>query len=121
MPNPIIEKLAGNARTTSATTTTLISFEFPSDDLSAHVHWTVVGKETTSGQITTYEAIASYDNTSGTVTKIGSTSSLHEVDEDTNVTFTEDASGSTARLRVTPSTDTTDWSAWATITFLRLP
>lgn len=113
--NPIIHVVAGSA-TTTGSTTTLISYVPDNSDVVIHVHWTVVGRETSSGQITTYEAIASFKNPSGSMAQSGTTTVLHEVDEDTNVTFTETGSGAAILLQVNPSPDTTQWSAWAQFT-----
>lgn len=116
--NPIIDIVAGNAHTTSATTTTLITLTPPADGLTIHVHWTAVGIESVSGEITTYEAIASFKNPAGAMAQSGTTTILHEVDEDTNVVFVESAVDASILLRVTPSADTSDWSAWAQVTYI---
>lgn len=118
--NPTIERYATSTQTSAASIITLISFTMPEDDIACQVDWQAVGVEATGGQVTSYKAYATFDNPSGTVAKVGSTTTTFEIDEDTNVVFTEDTDGTNIRLRVTPSSDTTDWVAWATVTFLRL-
>ncbi len=117
--NPIIDRPADSLQTSAASLTTLLTYTPPANDLAFKVHWHAVGRETVSGEISSVERIAAFENTSGTMAQVGTGDSLHDEDEDTNVVFQESASGNTILLEVTPAVDTTDWSVWAEITVLQ--
>lgn len=105
---------AGDVQTVSTTdaTETSIGTYTTADDYVYHVEAEVLGTVNGGGNAATYKLIASFKNDSGTLSQIGSTTTVHSAEDAAGWDATIDSSGTDIRVRVTGVAATNiDWRA----------
>jgi hypothetical protein len=112
---------AGGVQTTNATTTTLLSLT-PQDGHAIRVMVYVLARQTDGSNVVGFTRSATFRRAGGTTTQVGVTTVIATEADAVPWTCTLDASGASARVRVTGALATTiDWHGYAHITICPVP